>query len=131
MTSNGQADGVTDTADQDRRDFIRLGSDGTGLLRIRGRKEREPVRTGRIVDISANGLSLLCDSAQVEAATVGTEVEVVARLDDMDDPFFLVGDVAWNQPEDGKVKLGIELPAPNSNDESVNDNRDWRALFLA
>ena len=129
MTSNGRADSIADAGGQDRRDFMRLGSSGTGLLRVRDRDV--PVRTGHIVDISANGLSLLCDSAQVEAATVGTEVEVVARLDDMDDPFFLVGDVAWSQPEDGKVKLGIELPAPNSNDESVNDNRDWRALFLA
>jgi len=129
MTRNEQAESVADTARQDRRDFIRLGSSGTGLLRVRGRDL--PVRTCRIADISANGLSVLCDAEEVEAATVGTQVEVVARLDDMDDPFFLVGEVAWSQPDDGQVKLGIELPAPNSADESVNDNRDWRALFLA
>ena len=129
MTNKEQADGVAETTSRDRRDFMRLGSSGTGLLRVRG--QDVPVRTGQIVDISANGLSLMCDAAKVEAATVGTQVEVVARLDDMDDPFFLVGDVAWSQPEDGQVKLGIELPAPNNGDESVNDNRDWRALFLA
>ncbi|MGM0516688.1 MAG: PilZ domain-containing protein [Pseudomonadota bacterium] len=129
MTSNGQADSIADTARQDRRDFMRLGNGGTGLLRVRG--SELPVRTGRIIDISANGLSLLCDAAPEDALSVGTEVEVIARLDDMDDPFFLVGDIAWSQPEGDRTKLGIELPAPNGDHENVNDNRDWRALFLA
>jgi hypothetical protein len=129
MTSNEQVDRVADPARQDRRDFMRLGNSGSGLLRVRGAES--PVRTGRIVDISANGLSLLCDAPPKDALDVGTEVEVVARLDEMDDPFFLVGDVAWSRPEGDRTQLGIELPILDGDHENGNDNRDWRALFLA
>ncbi|MCL7743992.1 PilZ domain-containing protein [Guyparkeria hydrothermalis] len=116
---------------QDRRDFLRLDKSGKGLLRLR--KEAHPVGSGAIVDISANGLNLCCDAEWAERVTPGTPVEVVARLDETSEPFYLIGDVIWVRGlDDGQCQVGIELPpADESPDQSQHDNRDWRALFLA
>ena len=116
---------------QDRRDFMRLDKSGQGLLRLRG--EAHPVGSGKIVDISANGLNLCCEANWVDRIQPGTPVEVVARLDDSSEPFYLVGDVIWARDLDtDRCQIGIELPlSDNGGDSAHNDNRDWRALFLA
>ncbi|MDG4867493.1 PilZ domain-containing protein [Guyparkeria sp. 1SP6A2] len=117
---------------RDRRDFNRLDTRGMGLLRIQG--EDRPVGNGRIVDISANGLNLLCDASWNDRVEQGARVEVMARLDDPKEPFYLVGDVIWHRPvADEGCQVGIELIAPNPDDttDRHDDNRDWRALFLA
>ncbi len=103
-----------------------------GLLRIRG--EDLPVGSGRIEDISANGLNLHCDAQWAHRVEIGAHVDVVARIDEMTEPFYLVGEVAWHRPvDDEHSQLGIEVLPPNhpGDDEQPNDNRDWRALFLA
>ncbi len=117
---------------RDRRDFNRLDTRGMGLLRIQG--EDQPVGSGRIVDISANGLSLLCDANWNDRVEHGARVEVVARLDTPEEPFYLIGGVIWHRPVAGQsCQVGIELIAPDRDDttDRHDDNRDWRALFLA
>lgn len=118
---------------RDRRDFNRLNTPGMGLLRIQG--EDHPVASGRIVDFSANGLNLLCDANWNDRIEHdGARVEVVARLDAPEEPFYLVGDVIWHRPVADQIcQVGIELIAPDSDDtaDRHDDNRDWRALFLA
>ncbi len=120
-----------DEPHRDRRDFLRLDRTGTGLLRLAG--ESQPVGSGRIVDISANGLNLLCDTEWAERIRPGSAVEVVARLEESAEPFYLLGEVIWFRSLDGGgCRIGIELPAPGANHHLPrNDNRDWRALFLA
>ncbi|MFI9654134.1 PilZ domain-containing protein [Guyparkeria sp. GHLCS8-2] len=115
----------------DRRDFMRLDKTGTGLLRLSG--ESHPVGSGRIIDISANGLNLCCDADWADRIRPGTAVEVVARLEENGEPFYLLGEVIWyRRVEDGDCQIGIELPIPGAKpDLPRNDNRDWRALFLA
>lgn len=116
---------------RDRRDFMRLDKAGTGLLRLSG--ETRPVASGQIADISANGLNLRCDADWVDRVRPGSAVEVVARLEESAEPFYLVGEVIWCRRLDGgQCQIGIELPLPGEQPELVrNDNRDWRALFLA
>lgn len=120
-----------DDRHRDRRDFTRLDKSGTGLLRLAG--ESRPVGSGRIIDLSANGLNLCCDVDWADRVQPGTPVEVVARLEENAEPFYLVGEVIWYRPrENGECQIGIELPLPGENaDLPRNDNRDWRALFLA
>ena len=116
---------------QDRRDFMRLDKSGQGLLRLRG--EAHPVGSGKIVDISANGLNLCCDASWTDRIESGAGVEVVARLDETSEPFYLIGEVIWLRDLDNdQCQIGIELPLSDNSAEQVhNDNRDWRALFLA
>ncbi|MFW6041562.1 MAG: PilZ domain-containing protein [Guyparkeria sp.] len=132
MTTTRTPHRVDDADPRDRRDFARLTSSGMGLLRIQG--EDLPVGSGRIEDISANGLNLYCDADWAGRIETGVHVDVVARLDEMTEPFYLVGEVAWQRPVDEKQsQLGIELlpPGRSADDDPPNDNRDWRALFLA
>ncbi|WP_322520536.1 PilZ domain-containing protein [Guyparkeria halophila] len=116
---------------RDRRDFTRLDKTGTGLLRLAG--ESHPVGSGHIIDISANGLNLCCDAGWADRVTPGMSVEVVARLEENTEPFYLLGEVIWFRPlGNGECQIGIELPLPGVKpDLPRNDNRDWRALFLA
>ncbi|MFP4251339.1 MAG: PilZ domain-containing protein [Guyparkeria sp.] len=116
---------------RDRRDFMRLDKTGTGLLRRSG--ESRPIASGRIADISANGLNLRCDAEWVDRVPPGSAVEVVARLEESAEPFYLVGEVIWcRRLDSGECQIGIELPLPGEQPELPrNDNRDWRALFLA
>ncbi|WP_158611789.1 PilZ domain-containing protein [Guyparkeria sp. SCN-R1] len=116
---------------RDRRDFLRLDKTGSGLLRLTG--ESHPVGSGSIIDISANGLNLCCDADWADRVRPGTPVEVVARLEENAEPFYLLGEVIWHRPlENGECQIGIELPLPGEKpDLPRNDNRDWRALFLA
>ncbi|MCL7751784.1 PilZ domain-containing protein [Guyparkeria hydrothermalis] len=116
---------------RDRRDFMRLDKTGTGLLRLRD--ESHPVGSGRIVDISANGLNLCCAADWAERVRPGSGVEVVARLEESAEPFYLLGEVIWfRRLDSGECQIGIELPLPGATPELPhNDNRDWRALFLA
>lgn len=116
---------------QDRRDFLRLEKSGQGLLRLRG--EATPVGSGKIVDISANGLNLCCEADWADRVQSGAPVEVVARLDEASEPFYLVGEVIWVRNLDrGQCQIGIELPmTDDSGKQAQHDNRDWRALFLA
>ncbi|HER34819.1 MAG TPA: PilZ domain-containing protein, partial [Halothiobacillaceae bacterium] len=81
----------------DRRDFMRLDKSGSGLVRRRG--ERRPVASGRILDISANGLNLLCEATLTASLGPGTPVEIVARLDESSEPFFLLGHVIWRRQQ--------------------------------
>lgn len=116
---------------RERRDFMRLDKSGIGLLRLSG--EAQPVGSGRIVDISATGLNLCCEPDWADRVRPGSAVEVVARLDESAEPFYLLGEVIWYRrlPE-GDCQIGIELPLPGTRpDLAPNDNRDWRALFLA
>ena len=130
-----KADHATPSAENnrlaDRRDFMRLDKSGRGLLRLRG--EAHPVGSGKIIDISANGLSLCCDIDWAARVTPGTPVEIVARLDEANEPFYLIGEVIWvRELAAGKCQIGIELPLADDNGETTShDNRDWRALFLA
>lgn len=116
---------------QDRRDFLRLEKSGQGLLRLQG--EDHPVGSGKIVDISANGLNLCCEADWADRVEPGTPVEVVARLDDASEPFYLVGEVIWIRDLDrSQCQIGIELPTVDDGAaQAQHDNRDWRALFLA
>ncbi len=116
---------------RDRRDFMRLDKTGNGLLRLLG--ESHPVGRGRIIDISANGLNLCCDVDWADRIQPGTGVEVVARLEENAEPFYLLGEVIWyRRVEDDECQIGIELPMPEAKpDLPRSDNRDWRALFLA
>lgn len=116
---------------QDRRDFMRLDKSGRGLLRLQG--EDRPVGSGRIVDICANGLSLRCESEWADRIEAGVKVEVVARIDEASEPFYLIGEVAWSRQLDtGQCQIGIEIPLTDASAEQArHDNRDWRALFLA
>jgi len=120
-----------DDRHRDRRDFMRLDKTGTGLLRLSG--ESQPVGSGRIIDISANGLNLCCGADWADRVRPGTAVEVVARLEESAEPFYLLGEIIWFRPLDsGECQIGIQLPPPGSQPElPPNDNRDWRALFLA
>ena len=116
---------------QDRRDFMRLDKSGQGLLRLLGKTH--PVGGGRIVDISANGLNLCCGTDWAADVSAGARVEVVARLEEVGEPFYLTGVVIWTRDLDNdNCQIGIELPLPeNGATESHHDNRDWRALFMA
>ncbi|MFO7807921.1 PilZ domain-containing protein [Guyparkeria sp.] len=116
---------------RERRDFTRLDKTGTGLLRLVG--DPHPVGSGRIIDISANGLNLCCHASWADRVRTRTPVEVVARLEENTEPFYLIGDVVWYRPlKNDECQIGIELPLPEAKlDLPRNDNRDWRALFLA
>ncbi|MFO7583026.1 PilZ domain-containing protein [Guyparkeria sp.] len=132
MTTRRTRQGGQDEHPRDRRDFARLTNSGMALLRIQG--EDLPVGSGRIEDISANGLNLFCNADWAGRIEIGMRVDVVARLDEMTEPFYLAGEVAWQGPvDDGQTQLGIELLPPNhpADKDQPNDNRDWRALFLA
>lgn len=131
MTSDHATASAGSERIQDRRDFLRLDKSGKGLLRLLG--EAHPVGSGAIIDISANGLNLCCDAEWAERVKPGAPVEVVARLDETSEPFYLVGDVIWVQGLDNsECQIGIELPPADDNPSlAQHDNRDWRALFLA
>ena len=117
--------------DERRRYFMRLDKTGAGLLRLVG--QSHPVGRGRIIDISANGLNLCCDAGWADWVQPGTPVEVVARLEENAEPFYLLGNVIWFRTlGNGECQIGIELTLPGVKPNLPrNDNHDWRALFLA
>ena len=63
---------------------------------------------GRIVDLASGGLGVLVDQV-VSAGDVGARVNVVVRLDGVDNVFHVRGSVVRIEPRGSTTALGIEL----------------------
>jgi len=114
---------------QDRRDFSRIPVGGIAMLRPAAHPER--VILGKVVDVSASGLSILLK----QPLNTQLDLELLVSVDEPENHFLIHGSVMWcrenraaNGNGDGYThRAGIVLTM----EDDLEDATDWRALFLA
>lgn len=120
---------ITQESLLDRRDFSRIPVGGIAMLRPMG--QRESVLMGKVVDVSASGLSVLLK----QAVDPQMDLELLISVEEPETQFLIWGTVMWcrentagiTENRDYGYRAGIILAIEQDQEDSI----DWRALFLA
>lgn len=124
---------ISQEGTHERRDFNRIPVGGIAMLRPMGQKDghKDAVLMGKIVDVSASGLSVLLDRS-IEPQQ---DLELLISVDDPETQFLIWGTVMWCRDNIGGItenrdyshRAGIILAIEQDQEDAI----DWRALFLA